>query len=46
MRKNSGGKREAYYQPQVTKGKRQGDQPVVLGGCTHMPETSVIFAGQ
>ena len=46
MRKNSGGKRQAYYQPQVTTGKRRQDRLMVLGGCTHLLVTSVNFAGR
>ena len=42
VRKNSGGKRQADYQPQVTTGKRRPDRLLVLGGCTHRPEISGI----
>ena len=41
-KKNSGGKRQAYYQTQVSTGKRQADLLLVLGECTHRPETSGI----
>ena len=34
-RKNSGGKKQAYYQSQVTTGKRRPDGSVVLGEWTH-----------
>ena len=40
VRKNSGGKRQAYYQPQVSTGKRQVGRLMVLGGCTQRSETS------
>ena len=42
VRKNSGEKRQAHYQPQLSTGKRRGDRPVVLGGCTHLLVTSGI----
>ena len=41
--KNNGGKKQAYYQPQVITGKRQGDRLLVLGGCTQRSETSGIL---
>ena len=40
MQKNSGGKRQAYYQPHVSTGKRQVGRLMVLGGCTQRSETS------
>ena len=40
VRKNSIGKGQAYYQPQVTTGKRRQDRLLVLGECTHRSETS------
>ena len=46
VRKNSGGKGQAHYQPQVSTGKRRPDQPLVLGDYTPRSETSVNFTGQ
>ena len=42
VRKNSGGKRQAHYQPHVCTGKRRPDQLMVLGYYTHRPGTSGI----
>ena len=40
VRKIAVEKRQAYYQPQVSTGKRQVDRLLVLGGCTHSLVTS------
>ena len=40
VRKNSGGKRQADYQPQVSTGKRRPGRLMVLGDYTHRSETS------
>ena len=45
MRKNSGGKRQAYYQPQVSTGKRRQDRLLVLGECTPPVGDQCIFTG-
>ena len=42
VEKNSGGKGQAYYQPQVSAGKRQLGRLLVLGEYTHRTETSGI----
>ena len=42
VRKIAVEKKQAYYQPQVTTGKRRQDRLLVLGGCTHLLMTSAI----
>ena len=45
VRKNSGGKRQAYFQPQVSTGIHQADRLLITGYFCLSPLTSGFFTG-